>query len=188
VRAAILLAGGRSRRFIGGNKLLAKVKGRALLLRALDAALAAPVARVIVVTGSDRARVARCVGARHGPRLRLVHARDHREGIAGSLRAGLAALRPCERALFVFLGDMPDVPAGLTARMLRALKPGVAVVRPSAGPAPGHPVLIRRPDRSAVAALRGDRGLSGLLSGRVHWIETPARALRDVDRRRDLRR
>jgi len=186
LRAAILLAGGRSRRFIGANKLLVHVRGRPLVRHALDAALAAPVGRVIVVTGWDRTRVARAV--RGNARVRIAHAPDHDEGIAASLRAGLAALWPCERAVFVFLGDMTHIPPSLTRRVARALRPGFAAARPRSRGVPGHPALLRRPAPAIVAALRGDRGFAGLIDEPVRWIETTPHALGDIDRRRDLRR
>ena len=45
------------------------------------------------------------------PDIRLVHAPGHAEGLAASLRTGVAALPAATRAAFVFLGDMPRVPS-----------------------------------------------------------------------------
>ncbi|MET0270364.1 MAG: NTP transferase domain-containing protein, partial [Sphingomonas sp.] len=90
----------------------------------------------------------------------IVRARRYRAGLSESLRAGLAALRPGEREIYVFLGDMPAVPPLLARRLARAMKPDVAAVRPVHRGQPGHPVLLRRPSPAAIAALSGDRGLS----------------------------
>ncbi|TVV73696.1 nucleotidyltransferase family protein [Sphingomonas solaris] len=185
MRVVLVLAAGRSRRFVGGNKLLAHAGGRPILSRALAAARAAPAARIIVVAGHDRARIARIA---RGPRTSVVFAHDHPLGVSASLRAGLAALWPIEREIFVFLGDMPAIPAALPRRLARSLRPGDDAVRPRGRDGPGHPVLLRRPDRATVARLRGDRGLAGLIAGRTRWLTDNARQPADIDTRRDLAR
>ena len=185
MRVAIILAAGASSRFAGGNKLLASLGGQPLVQRAVAAAIAAPVGRIIVVLGHDRARMSRAV--RH-PRVTTVFARDHRRGASASLKAAMRALWPGERQLFVFLGDMPAVPHGVPARLSRALRQDDLAVRPRGIHGPGHPVLLRRPDRAMVAALAGDRGLGALLAGGTRWIESGRRQSADVDTRRDLAR
>ncbi len=185
MRVAIILAAGRSRRFVNGNKLLVRVAGVSLVRRAMLAASAAPVGRVIVVVGHDRLRVAAQV---RGPRVTTVFARDHRSGASASLRAGLGALRPAERTLFLFLADMPAMPPGLPAKLLRALRPGTVAVRPRGRHGPGHPVVLRRPSAEVVAKLRGDQGLGALIAGGTRWIGTNDRRPPDVDTRRDLAR
>ncbi|MET0268801.1 MAG: nucleotidyltransferase family protein [Sphingomonas sp.] len=185
MRVAILLAAGRSRRFVGANKLLARVGGAAIVTHAVRVARAAPVARVIVVTGHDHVRVARAV---RGPRVRVVHARAHRAGVSASLRAGITALWPVERAIYVFLGDMPTVPPSLVRRQARALVPGVAAVRTRGRAGPGNPVLLRRPDADVVARLTGDRGFAPLIIGKIRWIDAGGGQPMDVDTRYDLSR
>src|SRR5687768_1206127 len=114
---AIVLAAGSARRF-GGGKLLAPFEGRPLLHHALAAArVAGP---VTVVTGADAEAVAVCAQA-FDPAIRLVHASGHAEGMAASLRAGIAAV-PQAAAAFVFLGDMPRVPHGVLAPLARAVR------------------------------------------------------------------
>lgn len=181
MRVAIVLAAGSSRRFGPANKLLARVAGRRLVAYAVAAAEAAPVARVFVVVGADHLRVAKAV--RSATRVTVVRARDYREGIAASLRAAHAALRPIEREAFVFLGDMPAVPHGLALRLARV--PGSASVRPRHRGAPGHPVLVRGPLLKAMGNLRGDQGLH---DEAMRWIEAGRGCVADVDRRHDLSR
>lgn len=187
MRAAILLAAGSSRRFGRANKLLQPMPGGPLIVRALNVACTAPIGRVIVVTGHQADRVARAIGRRR--RVTLVHARDHRKGVSASLRAGFASLRPREREVFIFLGDMPNVPLTMAGRLARALGPGIEAVRPRVGAVPGHPLLMRRPRRDQLAALTGDRGFASVFDpARMRWIETTRRALRDIDRRGDVQR
>src|SRR5690349_19826417 len=92
---AIVLAGGFGARF-GGGKLTAPWRGGVLIDGALAAAFAAPVRSVTVVTGADAAvaDAAQAFAADRGEtaRLRLVHAPDHAEGMAATLRTGIASL------------------------------------------------------------------------------------------------
>ncbi|SFR79606.1 nucleotidyltransferase family protein [Sphingomonas jatrophae] len=181
MRAAIVLAAGSSRRWGAENKLMARIGGRPLVCHAVAAARQAPVGRILVVTGRQSGRVAAAV---RGPRVTVVRARDHATGLSASVRAGLAALRPCETSVFIFLGDMPRVPPFLAERLARALRIRDSGVRPTSRGVPGHPVLLRRPDRTELAQLHGDRGLAPLLRG-LRTIPGPRSAIIDIDRRTD---
>ena len=185
MRAAIVLAAGRSRRFGRADKLFAALGRVPLLLYAIRIARAAPVGRVIVVTGRGTARASRVIRAAELRNVHVVRVRGNDAPMSASLRAGLAALAPIERDAFVFLGDMPGVDPALAARLVRGLRPGVAVVRPRHGGIPGHPVLIRGARAAHVAT--GDAGLRGQ-DGAVGWIEAGPGCIGDVDRRADLSR
>lgn len=100
-----------------------------------------------MVTGAD-ARVAGEAGAfaaRAGEssRLRLVQAADHTEGMAASLRAGVRAFRDDTTGAFVFLGDMPRIPAALLPILAEALAHGALAAAPLFEGRRGHPVLSR---------------------------------------------
>jgi len=185
VRAAILLAAGQSRRFGPTNKLMAPLRGRPLVLHALAVARAAPAGRVIVVTGAQSSRIATAV-RRADSRLTVVRARDHREGLSASLRTGLKALRPIERTIFIFLGDMPDIPHRLAHRLaLRMTRTRCSFVRPTWRGRPGHPVLLLRPSREQLATLKGDRGL-GASDGELFLPVRETGTVRDIDRPRQI--
>jgi len=177
MRAAIVLAAGSSRRF-GGAKLLAPFRGRPLLLHAIDRAREAGAGRIIVVAGARWARIARIVPGD----VTLVRARRHRDGLSASLAAGLAALRPIERELALFLGDMP------LARLPRMrLRAGFDAVRPIVAGKPGHPMLVRAAVARRVGA-KGDRGLAPMLdAARIAAARGTPGNLIDVDTRRALR-
>ncbi|MFS0735663.1 nucleotidyltransferase family protein [Sphingomonas sp. 1P06PA] len=182
-RVAIVLAAGSSRRFGRANKLLSRWRGAPLLLQALRIAHAAPAARVILVTGHDRLRISAL--ARRGRRpIDLVHARDHRSGIAASLRAGLAAMRRHERSAFIVLGDMPAVPPAVATRLVPRLRPGFAAARPIHRGQPGHPVLLARPSALTLRKLRGDRGFGALIGARTAMPPASGGAVLDIDRPR----
>ena len=176
MRAAIVLAAGASRRFGRGNKLLAEIGGRAVLAHVIARARGAA-GRVIVVTGHDRARVSRV--ARRGG-VELVHAPDRARGLSASLAAGLARLRPLDREVLLFLGDMPFVP-----NPRRWRRHGADAVRPGTN---GHPVLLSAAFLRS-AALSGDRGLGPALArARVRQVGIVPGALADLDTPAALRR
>ena len=181
------LAAGSARRF-GGGKLLAPFEGRPLLHHALAAAqVAGP---LTVVTGADAEAVAACARA-FDPAIRLVYAADHAEGMAASLRAGIAAV-PQAAAAFVFLGDMPRVPHGVLPPLAQAIRDGAAAAAPVFGGRRGNPVVLSQALFADVAALTGDTGARPILERlgpRLALVEAPDDGiLFDVDARSDLQR
>ena len=171
--AAIVLAAGLSRRF-GANKLLSDWHGRPLVAHAVDAACAAPVDEVIVVTGHEADRVRPAVLA-HAPRpVRIVQAPDYADGMALSLRAGIAALAPDVRAVVVFLGDMPDVPHDMAAKALKAVLAGVPAAAPVLQGRRGHPVAFHAALFPILRALSGDEGAKSVLADLGEaWVRMP---------------
>jgi molybdenum cofactor cytidylyltransferase len=164
--AAIVLAGGAGRRF-GGGKLLAPWRQGLLIEAALDSAFAAPVRSVILVTGADPGVTA--VAIEHAltegeiGRLKVVHADDHAEGMAASLRAGVAALPLGAAGVFVFLGDMPLIPAGITDDLARALTRGFLAAVPVFGGRRGHPALFSAALFDDLLGLTGEEGARSIL-------------------------
>jgi molybdenum cofactor cytidylyltransferase len=190
---AIVLAAGAGSRF-GGGKLLAPWRGGVLLEGALGAAFASPARSVAVVWGADPAvadaatAFARQVG--DGDRLRLVHAERHAEGLSASLAAGVAALPTDADGAFVFLGDMPRIPPGLTGAMAEALLGGASAVATEFENRRGHPVLFGRAMLPRLRALSGDRGAGELLrelGAALALVQSlDDGVLFDVDRPQDL--
>ena len=191
--SALVLAGGAGRRF-GGAKLTAPWRGGVLLDGALRAAFDAPADEVIVVTGSDLAvaAAAQAFAERRGEErlLRLTHAPDWAEGLSASLRAGLAAVSAQSRGAFVFLGDMPHIPAGLPDQLAQAFAPGVAAVAPVLDGEPGHPALLGAELFAAALRLSGDRGARPLMEAQgarfVRLAVDDPGVLFDVDTREAL--
>ncbi|MES3030424.1 MAG: nucleotidyltransferase family protein [Pseudomonadota bacterium] len=191
---AIVLAAGAGSRF-GGGKLLAPWRGGALLDGALDAAFAAPVARVIVVTGADGeavAEVARAFARRKAQtaRLHVVHADDHAQGMGASLRRGAAELPADCAGVFVLLGDMPRVPHAVLAPLAEAVRAGAPAAAPVFAGQRGHPALIGAELLPGLLALTGDAGARSILKDlgeRLARVAAPDDGvLFDVDERGDL--
>jgi molybdenum cofactor cytidylyltransferase len=187
---AVVLAAGSGRRF-GGGKLLADWHGRPLLHAALSAASAAPVRGITLVAGADAQAVAAAAKA-FDPAIRIVRAADHAEGMAASLRAGIAALAPEIDAAFIFLADMPRVPHAVLAPLARAVADGALAAAPVFEGTRGNPVVLARALFGEVAALRGDLGARPILArlgDGLALVESPdAGVLFDVDGRGDLAR
>jgi len=186
--AALVLAAGQASRF-GGGKLLADYRDRPLLHGALAAARAAAGDRITVVTGADAEAVAACARA-FDPAIRVVHAAQHAEGMAASLRAGVASLAPDVEAAFVFLGDMPRVPHAVLALLAQAVADGAPAAAPVFAGQRGNPVVMSRSLFGDVAKLRGDVGARPILQAlgaRLALVDAPDDGvLFDVDERGDL--
>jgi molybdenum cofactor cytidylyltransferase len=192
---AIVLAAGAGVRF-GGPKLTTPWRGGTLLDGALAAALTAPVRGVWVVSGADPGVffITKRFAAAQGlsEKVRLVRARDHAEGMAASLRAGLEALPPDAAGVFVFLGDMPRIPPGLTDQLAKALGRGAPAAAPVYEGQRGHPVLFGAELFDELASLEGDIGAREVLDrlgSQVALVQTPDPGiLFDVDEPGDLNR
>jgi len=190
---AVVLAAGAGARF-GGGKLTAPWRGGLLLHGALAAAFAAPARSVSVITGADPAvaPAARAFAETAGQAscLRLLHAADHAEGMAATLRAGVASLPPGAAGAFLFLGDMPLVPHGILPRLAKALAQGALAAAPVFEGRRGHPVLLDASLFPALLDLKGDEGAKGVLAtlgDRLALVETSDRGvLFDVDVVADL--
>lgn len=186
--ASLVLAAGAGSRF-GGGKLIAPYRGAPLLHAALAAARAAPGGEITVVTGADAEAVATAVAA-FDPSIRLVHAPDHAEGMAASLRTGIASLGPQVDAAFVFLGDMPRIPHAVLAPLADAVAAGAPAAAPVFQGRRGNPVVLNRALFAEVAQLKGDVGARPILQrlgDAVALVETDDDGvLFDVDERGDL--
>jgi molybdenum cofactor cytidylyltransferase len=184
---ALVLAAGQGRRFGAANKLLAEVEGRPLLRRAVEAGLGSKATRMVVVTGHDRAAVEAALA---GLPVTFVHNAGFASGMAGSLRAGLAAAGDAD-GVVVLLGDMP----GVTARHVDALidgfaaAPGASAIVPVRNRRRGNPALLARALFPRLQALEGDTGARRLLAeaeGVVELVENDDAILTDVDSPADI--
>jgi len=187
---AVVLAAGLGSRF-GGKKLLAAWDEGVLLEGALAAAFAAPVRSVTVVIGAEGKAIAAAARA-FDPRTLVIHARDYAEGMAASLRTGVASLPDDADGAFIFLGDMPRVPTAVLQRMADAVIAGAEAAAPVFEHRRGNPVLIARSLFPQLLALTGDAGARGVLQDlgdRLALVQSPDDGvLFDVDVPEDLGR
>jgi molybdenum cofactor cytidylyltransferase len=168
VIAGLVLAAGGASRF-GSPKQLAELDGVPLLQHPIDAMLAVPALdRVVVVLGN----VAEEVGAAvRFASAEPVVCRDWEEGMAASLRCGVAELPEADWVV-VTLGDMPGVTPEAIEAVMAGLGPEVDAVRAEYGGQAGHPVALSRTLLDRVGDLRGDVGARDLLrDARVGGVE-----------------
>jgi molybdenum cofactor cytidylyltransferase len=153
----------------------------------MEAARAAPVASILVVTGADPA-VAAHVQAWGG--AHLVMAEDHAQGLSASLRAGVAALPADAAGALVLLGDMPLVPHAVLAPLVQVVSDGAPAAAPVWGGRLGNPVCLSASLFPQILALDGDRGARPILDAlgkALARIPAPTDGvLIDVDRPQDL--
>jgi molybdenum cofactor cytidylyltransferase len=183
--AAIVLAAGQARRF-GADKLLQPFRGAPLLAHAVNAARAAPVDRIVIVKRPGAALETLCAAlAAEDARIALVDSAS--DLLSDSLLVGLAATCGAP-GTFVFLGDMPLIPAELPKLMAARLN-GAFAVQPIHEGKPGHPVLLSARAAALAAHVSGDRGAGEILrqhAKEVAYIEMEdERVALDVDTKAD---
>lgn len=187
---AVLLAAGSSRRFGGDNKLLAKIGGVPLVRRVVERILASSTAGVIVVTGFEGDKIREALA---GLDIHFVKNTQFAEGLASSLRCGIAALPEEAAGAMIVLADMPGVTTELIDRLIGAFEQGARekIIFPTRGRGvQGNPVIWPRRFFAELQTLTGDTGAKRLLG--VHDTDTlgvPVEdedALRDIDRPEDM--
>lgn len=182
----VLAAGGASR--FGSPKQLARLRGESLLQRAVTRATEVAGHAVTVVLGAHAADIA--PGLRHSPASVVVN-RNWEEGLASSLRAGVAHLPGSTAAVLVTLADQVAV-TGMDLRRLVASwrqQPDWVVAASYEGRT-GVPAIFPGHAFPALLELRGDVGAQPLLrrmADRCVRVPMPNAAI-DIDTPQDLQR
>jgi molybdenum cofactor cytidylyltransferase len=161
--AAVILAAGRSTRMGGPNKLLAELDGRPLVRIVTEQALASKARGVIVVTGHQADEVKKAL---QELKVTFVHNPDFAEGLAGSVKAGIAAVPADADGAVICLGDMPLISAQLIDRLIEAFVPdrGNLIAVPVSDGRRGNPVLWSRRFFNELMTLEGDIGARHLIA------------------------
>ena len=185
-----MLAAGRGLRFGGeAPKLPLELGGRALVLRAVDAARTSGLAPIVVVVSDDR--VATVLGADvESGDLQLVRNDAPDRGISSSLQVALRALEPDSsvEAAVVGLADQPLVGGEAYRRVASAYDGGAQLAVATYAGVRGNPVLVGRAHWDEALELGGDAGARVLLR-RHGAVEVPCDGTgepTDVDTPEDL--
>lgn len=173
----VVMASGISERF-GGNKLLAPLRGKALLMHTLEKLKSLPLAQVVVVSPQPEVkRMTEEMGflplSPDGP--------DQRD----TIRAGVQTLSNVDGCLFC-VGDQPLCTAQSMLRVLQAFDDNPErICRLYFGDQPGNPVLFPAALFSALANLPQGKGGSWLIHqhpGLLRQVQAEdAAELEDVD-------
>ena len=165
------------------HKLLAEFDGVPLIRKSAATAVQAGGRDVSVVVGY-RAEEMRAALA--GLEVTVVDNPDYEDGMATSLRRGVAALKDGAVGVLVLLADMPAVGAEHLRKMLDAFAEagGGCVVRAVSGEVRGNPVILPSQTFEALAGLEGDVGARHVVAASglpIIDVDIGDAALLDVD-------
>lgn len=160
--AGILLAAGASMRMRGRDKLLEDVDGMPLLAHMIAIAEASRLSSLHVVLPPKSVNPARhVIATEHN----IVVSKNSADGMAESLRAGMAAVPPDADGVMVLLADMPLLQTDHIDQLIARFRQGRIVRAVTDDGEPGHPVLFAKSYFDDLAKLRGDEGARSVLRG-----------------------
>ncbi len=162
--AAIILAAGESRR-LGRPKQLLAYGGETLLDRAIRIATEGGASLVLVVLG---ARFQEIAGSIQSPTAIKVHNDRWRQGMGGSVHAGMRALGVCApdaTAVLLMSCDQPRLTAHHLRTLLEAFasQASTSIVASSYAGVRGVPAVFPRETFAQLRALGGDKGARSII-------------------------
>ncbi|MCS7013462.1 MAG: nucleotidyltransferase family protein [Chloroherpetonaceae bacterium] len=181
----IILAAGASRR-LGQPKQLLRFLGKSLIQRAATEALAVSPKEVLCVLGAFAEQIKPELA---GMPVRIVENREWPEGIASSIRAGIAALQLTDAdAAILMLCDQPFIDRAVLRELMTMWQSSTEpIVATSYGDTVGVPALFSRSLFPELLRLRGDTGARPLIfrypHRRIPCPQSPA----DIDTPDDKR-
>jgi molybdenum cofactor cytidylyltransferase len=186
--AAVILAAGLASRYRAAapdavSKVVALLGGKPLVRHVADAALSAGVRPVVVVTGHAAPEVQQALA---GAQVFFAHNSQFAEGMAGSLKAGIAVLPHDVAGALVMLADMPRVSATTLEKLIAALEnnPSADAILPVAQGRRGNPALLARSLFPDVMQLSGDAGARHILNKpglKIVEVEAADDVIVDID-------
>jgi molybdenum cofactor cytidylyltransferase len=182
----ILLAAGSATRF-GSPKLLAEIRGRPLVARAIDRLLeVASRDQLVVVLGADADRLEPLVSR---VKVRVVLNPDHAKGMATSIRAGMKSVPSNCRGVLIALADQVAVTSDDLHRLIDCWQDRPERISAAwYDDVAGVPAIFPAALFEELAKLQGDRGARELIRrrvGQVVAVAMPSAAV-DVDTQADL--
>lgn len=185
--SGIVLAAGNSSRMEGGNKLLLPWGEMCVVQSVVEEVCGIGLGEVVVVTGYQGEDVEKTIS---GYPVRVVHNPDFGEGMASSIRVGVAAAQG--KGYLLVLGDMPKVKGETMGKVVAVMGYEKVIVVPVIGERWGNPVGVGGAYRDELLGLSGDRGARSIVRKYLgNVIEVEVRDLGifvDVDTREAYRK
>jgi len=190
--AAIILAAGKSTR-MGEAKQLLRLGESTVLGQTIENVRRSAVDEIVLVLGSSADAIRRQLPASLLEGIKVVVNPAYAQGMASSLRTGLAALDPQIDAALIVLADQPFVrPETLDQLGRQHGRSKAQIVIPSYQGVRGNPVLLDRSVFAEVMALEGDigcRAIFGSHTERTVKLEVEDEGiLLDIDNQEDYER
>jgi len=160
----VLLAAGASRRFGEDNKLLMEIEGTPLVRRVAERLVSSRAAGVIAVTGFEADKVREALA---GLDIQITENPDFAEGLASSIKCGVALLPEKAAGAIIVLGDMPGTTQELLDKLIAIFEEGLCekIVYPTREDgAQGNPVIWPTCYFAELMKLEGDAGAKHLIS------------------------
>lgn len=150
-------------------KLLLKLRGETLLLRAVKVAASSGADQVVVVLGHEKVQLSAQL---EGSNATVVVNPDYALGQSTSLRAALRVLDHECQGIVVIPADQPFVEAWHIRRLLSAAQAcDKPIVASQAGSVVGAPVFYHRSAFPELQKITGDLGGRDLLRAHPDWVE-----------------
>ncbi len=183
---AVILAGGRSRRFQGDKRTAQLPSGKTVLQATIELAEQCFDAVVVVLRETEQSLTQEV-------KVPYVLAPDSDRGMGHSLRAGMQAASGWSAAA-VMLADMPFIKPEtlntLIAQYCANSADNQLIIQPVVNHQPGHPVLFGCHYFAEMQQIHGDEGARSVVSRhKNHVIRVPVAdegVIRDIDQPSDL--
>lgn len=166
---AVILAAGDSRRY-GTPKQLVPWNGGTLLQHAVAQATAVCNNTVTVVLGAQAETIHASLP---NPSIEVIRNPDWREGVASSIRAGIAALPGRADAALIMLCDQPMITEAILFTLVQRWRQNPqSIVAGSYNNTHGVPAVFPRTFFPELLALQGDRGAKQVMNAHPQYLET----------------
>ena len=189
--AGIILAAGSSKR-LGRPKQLLRVKGRSLIERVVNAALASDLDRIVLVLGYQHEDISRHLARQTDiSRLKVVINRRYREGLSRSLCTGLNEVMNTHPSVMFLLGDQPLVNSSAINDLLTAFRNSTKdICVPVRDKDRGNPTIFSHKFYDSIMRIQGDSGGREIIGSNLAFVhafptQNPAYFF-DIDSEADL--
>ena len=183
---AIVLAAGLSTR-MGTQKLLLPFDGKTIVEKVVENILSSGIMHIKVVLGSDQVEIAKAL--KSWP-VSFIRNENFQKGMPSSVICGVSSLPLTARAVVIFLGDQPFIPAKVTEKVVAAWRSsGKGIVIPLYEGKRGHPSLYDLKYRNELSNLDpaiGLRSIAQKFPEDICEVETfSPEIIRDIDTKDD---